>query len=487
MSVDPTNLRPHQARNAAGILESLRLHGAAIDSGDTGTGKTYEIVAVARELNTKPLVVCPLAVTSAWHRVAAFLGGEVFAINYEALKGKAHPEWGYLYEPEGLVPARRRATIIERVVELVGPTKVFRGALIGVLLSEARRKLKIEKAKCKYVWNKENIPLIIFDECHRCKGQSSINGKMLIAAKRQGIPTICASATAAINPLDMKALGYVLGLHNGVDFWKWCMRNGCYPARFGGLAFSDDPKWMKKLHDMIFPSRGVRTTRDEIPDFPESQITAELFDLENCGRIDELYTEMQESLLRLQGKIPDDPELMHPLTALTRIRQQIELLKVPVFLELTEDAIEENLSVAIFVNYDETVDQLIAKLSKMGIKAGQIRGGQTPAEREADIAAFQADELRVIVCNIQAGGVGVSLHDLNGRFARLALINPSYSAIDLIQVFGRVWRDGQKTKSMQRVILVAGTIEEKIHSRLTRKLEHISLLNDGDLNDIFSQ
>lgn len=479
------NLLPHQVANVAGILAALRLHGAALDGGDTGTGKTYEIVGVARELQTKPLVVCPLAVQSTWHRVAKFLGGEVFTINYEALKGESHPEWGMLKEPEGIDKARRLVTLLERMVALVGPMKNVRGIILGVRLTDARRRLKTLKAKCRFEWNKENIPLIIFDECHRCKGATSINGKMLIAAKRQAIPVICASATAAMNPLDMKGLGYTLGLHAGVDFWQWCRRNGCYPAMFGGLKFSEDDKWLKRLHGLTYPSRGVRTRREDIPDFPESQITAELFDLENCGRIEELYREMGDALNRLQAMVPDDPELLHPLTALTRIRQQIELLKVPVFVELTEDAIEEKMSVAIFVNYNETVDQLIEKLRLKGIFAGQVRGGQTAHAREECIAAFQRGDLRVIVCNIQAGGLGVSLHDLDGRFARLALISPTYSAIDLIQVFGRVWRQGQKTKSLQRVILVANTIEEKIHFNLTRKLKNISLLNDGDLNNIF--
>jgi hypothetical protein len=87
----------------------------------------------------------------------------------------------------------------------------------------------------------------------------------------------------------------------------------------------------------------------------------------------------------------------------------------------------------------------------------------------------------VIVCNIASGGVGVSLHDTRGRYARLALISPNYSAIQLRQTLGRVWRQGGKTKSIQKIIFAAGTIEERACDAVRSKLQNLALLNDGDL------
>lgn len=308
MIADVTGLLDYQVTNAGGLIKSLRAFGAALDGGDPGIGKTYELIAVARELNIKPHVICPKSVVSAWHRVARELGGEVFAINYEALKGDAHPEIGRLEVPPELPRARKRLRIVEAVVELVGPMTLYKGTPLGVMLAAERKKVRHIESRRRFVWNTENVALIYFDEGHRCKGQSSLNGKMMIAAKRQGIPAICASATAALDPLDMKALGYLLGLHNGVDFWKWARRNGCYPSRFGGLAFSNDPKHLLALHKQIYPSRGVRTRRSDIPNFPPSQIRAELFDIDNCERIDELYREMASLLDIIRSKVPDDPE-----------------------------------------------------------------------------------------------------------------------------------------------------------------------------------
>jgi hypothetical protein len=75
--------------------------------------------------------------------------------------------------------------------------------------------------------------------------------------------------------------------------------------------------------------------------------------------------------------------------------------------------------------------------------------------------------------------VGVSLHDLHGRYPRTALICPGWSATDLKQALGRVWRSGGKSTSIQRILYAAGTVEETVASRIEEKLRNLSLLNDG--------
>jgi hypothetical protein len=63
----------------------------------------------------------------------------------------------------------------------------------------------------------------------------------------------------------------------------------------------------------------------------------------------------------------------------------------------------------------------------------------------------------------------------------LALISPSYSAIVMRQVTGRVWRESSKTKSIQKILLVAGTVEEDVCEAVKLKIDNLDMLNDGDL------
>lgn len=134
------------------------------------------------------------------------------------------------------------------------------------------------------------------------------------------------------------------------------------------------------------------------------------------------------------------------------------------------------MSVAIFVNFNETADALCEKLKTRCV----IRGGQSDPDREANIAAFQADREPIIIANIRAGGVGVSLHGTPESRTRLSIISPSDSGQDLKQALGRVWR-ANGAKSIQRIFFAAGTVEEKVCANVRAKIARIDTINDGDL------
>jgi hypothetical protein len=80
---------------------------------------------------------------------------------------------------------------------------------------------------------------------------------------------------------------------------------------------------------------------------------------------------------------------------------------------------------------------------------------------------------------MEAGGISVNLHDIHGNHPRVSLINPNFSGRNLKQVLGRVWRDGGKTPSVQRIMFAANTIEEKIATKLKQKLINMDIVNDG--------
>lgn len=478
--MDVSNLYTYQATNAAHLAAVLERYGSGIDGSDAGTGKTRTVLAVARHFNLKPVVVCPKSVISAWHREAAALGGEVFTVNYEKLT-RGENEYGGMLDPEQYQPAK-----VENAAALADYAKIMAGGPGNKLeaffrLERAKKALKYWKARRKFEW-KEQFPLVVFDEIHRCREGSTMNAKALVACRRQNIPVIGLSATAAENPLHMKAVGYVLGLHKNTDFYNWCLNYGCTNDDRKQLAYFGGTDNLRRLHSAIYPAHGCRTSIAELGDqFPETQIVAELYDVEGHEEIDAIYAEVAAALesLKQRSELDADPE--HALTLILRLRQKIELLKVPLFQELIQEGLDNNQSIAVFVNFQATIDELAKRFPE----SARIQGGQTTAHRDAQIDEFQQDKVRVMICNLRAGGVGVSLHDMTGKHQRLALISPTYSAIDLVQVLGRVRRaGGAMTKSLQRIVLAQDTVEEEIHKRLQGKLDNLSLINDGDLNQL---
>jgi superfamily II DNA or RNA helicase len=266
---------------------------------------------------------------------------------------------------------------------------------------------------------------------------------------------------------------------NNKQYYTWLYAHGVTKGRFG-LQFNNDKEVLKKLHNDIFINRGVRLTRDTIPNFPESQIDAECYNMEEDAqnKINNIYAEMEAELAKLRKKEKTDKESQ--LTIILREREKIELLKVPLFIEMIEDGIDNGMSIVVFLNFTQTLNSIAKKLNISCIFDGKTKSDT----RQQNVDDFQSNKQRVILVNLQSGGAGLSLHDLDGNYPRLALISPSYSAVNMRQALGRVWRDSAKSKSIQKIVFVSGTIEEKVCKQVNEKLNNLDLINDGDLNNI---
>lgn len=434
-------LRPWQVNAASKICAAIKKWGAAIDGSDTGTGKTYSACAVARELGMDILVVCPKAVIASWQRVICkhfnLSKSLIGVINYESLKS-----------------GKKESHIASYVKR-----------------RETRRK--------EFVWKISKNTLIIWDEGQKLKGANTKNSETCLAAIAQGYKMLFCSATLATNPLELKTVGTGLKLFSpGPGYYKWLYEHGVTKGRFG-LEFKGGKEHLIKLHKDLFGSKGVRLRRDDIPNFPESEIIADCYDIEDAVKlkIEGLYKNIDTELKKLRNKIKAGKGAS-ALVEILRARQEIELLKIPLFVEMIEDGIESGMSVVVFCNFTETIHVLSDRLKTKCIVNGE---SQYEKFRQQNIDDFQSDKERIILVNVAAGGAGLSLHDLNGNYPRLALISPSYSAVHMRQATGRVWRDSAKTKSLQKILFISGTVEEKVCESVKQKLNNLDLLNDGDL------
>jgi len=408
----------------------LRERGASAEASVAGFGKTFVASFVAREMQHPMVVICPKVVIPHWTRAAKAVGAPVRCIsNYEQHK--------------------------------LGHT--------------ARGEWEIKNRRWR--WTVPKPTLLVFDEAHYCKNRTSQNAKLLTAAKRQGIPTLVMSATLAVDPTDLYATGYLLGLHDG-DHFGW----QAFQARFGvirdgfGFVFDSrhDPSALKRLNSELFPSRGHRKSYDEIPGFPEAttdvrELPAKEADLERMeaawSRVSEL-----EALKR---------EAINSAVERLRARQLAELAKVPAIIDLARDLMSSGLSVPIFLNFHDSIDAVSQALA-----AHVIDGRASDRDREHAIDLFQADRSRCLVLQTGAGGVGISLHDTHGRFPRHSLISPPENARDLVQALGRNRRVGQKTPAFRTVLTLENSIERRVKAAVERKANQIETINDGDLDPL---
>ena len=440
-------LLPPQREHAVNMLNSLYINGVACDQSETGTGKTYVAAWLAKNLNSPVVIVCPKVVIPSWTKVLSYFGIKAHClINYE---------------------------------------KLMRGNTEHLNFKDGK-----DNGPSDYVINFPKNSLVILDEVHKCKSATSKNSDFLIKLKMDGYKSLLLSATAATNPLEMKAFGFATTLHNLVSYRQFITSSGAYAGRYGGfqidLQSQKTVEAMSNIHNTLFnlykvSSRMTRKMFDKI--FPDNHVMADCFDMgTNTDKINRVYLQMEAEMAALEESSINYSQ--HHFAIMTKARRMAELLKVPTMVEMIEDWYDEGISPVVFVNFTDTVEAIekqLAKNSKFDGKIARIVGGQSDKVRQNDIELFQSDVKRIMIANLAAGNAGVSLHDLNGNFARGSIISPSYSAINLLQALGRIHRAEGKTTCIQKVMFAAGTIEVEACKRVQCKLNNLECLNDGDL------
>lgn len=463
------------------LLDALRLHGAAFDASDMGVGKTAHACAVIRELDVPTLCVVPAVSVADWQWMAKHFGIDPDVQSLDLLRLGNTPFGQWDNPPPRILPTFYQCTGCQCEVD---PTKPFPcphhpGGIHCVKI------LKREHKYGRFNWH-PGIKLLVVDEVHKCGGLDSLQADMLIAAKRQRIPTLGLSATGCDSPLGMRALGFLLGLHELIGprgFYPWAMSRGCKKLPFRGFHYvpaeGEDEKIIRGLHQDIFPSRGARVKISDLGDrFPKCTIRAQLYNITDPARMDALYREMAELIAIIHDAREKGGDTA--LERLLRARQELEMLKLPVFEQRTKDLIAAGRSVANFLNFRASVKELARRLGT----SCMIIGGQTEHERRTNIDAFGADSERAIVVSAAAGGVSVNLQDRHGNFPRSGEVNLGHSARETRQIFGRLPRSGGKSPVQYDIILCAGTIEEPMRDALAGKLDRYDLLNDGDISPL---
>jgi hypothetical protein len=440
-------LLPPQREHAVNLLNSLYINGVACDQSETGTGKTYVAAWLAKNLNSPVVIVCPKVVIPSWTKVLSYFGIKAHClINYE---------------------------------------KLIRGNTEHLSFKDGK-----DTGPSDYTINFPKNSLVILDEVHKCKSATSKNSDFLIKLKMDGYKSLLLSATAATNPLEMKAFGFATTLHNLVSYRHFITSSGAYAGRYGGfqidLQSQKTIEAMSNIHNTLFnlykvSSRMTRKMFDKI--FPDNHVMAECFNMgTNTDKINRVYEQMEAEMAALEESSINYSQ--HHFAIMTKARRMAELLKVPTMVEMIEDWYDEGISPVVFVNFTDTVEAIekqLAKNRKFDGKIARIVGGQSDKVRQKDIEDFQSDTKRIMIANLAAGNAGVSLHDLIGNHPRGSIISPSYSAINLLQALGRIHRAEGKTTCIQKVMFADGTIEVEACKRVQCKLNNLECLNDGDL------
>ena len=435
-------LREWQVPLAEHQTRVLRTERCMLSACHTGSGKTYLATQTIRDLGMPTLVVCPKIAISQWNGVIDGMDARRNVIG--------------VVNPERLVTSKNNPW--------------YRNDQGWLLEGDVPR-------------------LLVFDEVHR--GASGPDSKTTLALARwcnkfhPGNKVLAMSATPFETPMKMRAIGYLMGFHRFTDqsFYEWCRRYGCGYRDIGWgrtrrriFEFTRDrtraDEIMRTLrHEM--GDRFMTVGPDEIPGFPDEVKEVIAVDLaaKDKAALDRAYAEMPE---RIQHMSEDD------MVKTLRLRQQAEFCKAETIAQMACDLVEDGYSLVLMLNYTSSRERAEEYLRKKGVEYASIYGGQRESERQHGIDRFQANKVHVMVGMAAACSVALSLHDERHERPRVSLISPGYSASEFSQGLGRIRRVAGTTAE-QKIIIAAGSVEERVGRAIERKMANLAALVDNDL------
>jgi Mimiviridae putative ATP-dependent RNA helicase len=449
--IQPIKLLNYQIPHAEQMKESIRNSKCVLDASDTGTGKTYVAISVCKDMGYQPFVICPKSVIPNWIDVAKKFNVKLFGVaNYELLKGCK-------YYTENLEKVQCPYMDMINISDPSGKTDA-NGHY--VMIKSFRFMLP------------HNV-MVIFDEAHRCKNHKTITSRMLRAINKSASKIMLLSATISDKVKCFKPFGEVFGFYEDVKKYNMWMRKAKKASKvyYAKKNYTDDQITLDIIHNRVFPTHGSRMRIAELGDmFPKNQVCYQAYMCENKEQVQDQYDIIREAFQELKNK-----ELRSAaLGKLVRARMKVEMFKMPIMLDVIDEALNNGYSIAVFVNYIESMEYLAHYFETDCL----IHGSQTLEERQDSIDQFQSNKSRIIVSIMQAGGVGISLHDIHGGHPRMSVISPTWSGQDMMQVLGRIHRAGAQTPALQRIIYCAETYEDEICKLIQAKMINITALND---------
>lgn len=333
-----------QVNHVKNLLACLRIKGVTLDASDTGTGKTYSALCVAKELNLMPVVICPKSIIPGWKRAMKhFELDDYYVSNYEQYRVGNTP---YL-DKMGVNPEYRDFSNTNdhklKRNDNEKSQKQFRDNLSKI-------------PKIEYRWNLDpNKHLLIFDECHKAKNTSTQNYAIYWWARRTHEATqlkiISLSATVADKIQNAYSICFMLGLVNdghdfnltyNLDLDKGVLKDFGFEVTGSGFykfnqryqldkeKYQNEDTNLKKLHHDLFPINGSRMVIEDLGDaFPENFVEAQTYDMDKkADEIQKIYQEMEKNIicLKYQQLEQRQAELTELETATTLSPREVQRL-----------------------------------------------------------------------------------------------------------------------------------------------------------------
>ena len=428
---------------------------------EMGLGKTIEAIGIinylTKEENKKlsVIIVCPNSLKLNWLK--------------ELQKWLYHKRIVFLLSANSFIPKYQRD----------------RGDII-IVNYDIIKKLEIYFMK----WS---FDIAIFDEAHYLKNEKAL--RTIYCKKIEADRKYLLTGTPIMNrPIELLSLLQIINSpiaqNRGYFIYRYCRsfsKNGSCDTK-GAMNLSE---LNAKLRDNCMIRRLKRDVLAELPEKRRQLITIEAITKEEIEAVNNEMKKFYETKKKrdemsaslYQKKISEQINaeeyakeveniksfVISSIREISELRQQTALLKIPYIVEAVDTLIENEEKVIIFAYHHRIINALYENLKKYNPVV--ITGDTSIEDRDLFVKQFQDmnSNVKVIILNIKAGGVGITLHaSSNVIFAEL-----DWTPANISQAEDRAHRIGQKSSVNVYHYVIDGSIDCYLAKKILEKQEII--------------
>ncbi|MDU4244407.1 MAG: DEAD/DEAH box helicase [Varibaculum cambriense] len=400
---------------------------------------------------TKPsrlLVICPPNLATNWHQEISRTGITQNAINGELLQIKPtkktflFPKTGIIICPDTLLTARPG-------------------------LQKQIKQWKPEAA--------------IIDESHRYKNPYAKRTKTILRICHPTPNVLALTGTPIVSsPVDLFATLSILGKlrHFPEDFVNTYTVKNYWGDR------KPNPGMLPDLYDRLDKHVWIRRTKNQVlKDLPPKTRAHQTIDLTKA-ELDTVFAPLKQKMAAWETG-PKDPEVLaeHAKRYVSQARKATGLAKIPAATEwIINHHTGTGRPLIAWIIHKKVATLLNKNLEKAGLKTA-IYNGNTPAsDRNQIVEDFQAGKIDVLIGQITAAGVGLTLT----RTQDALFVETEWTPALIVQAEDRIHRITQTSPVTITTLIATGTLDPVIHKILSQKIKTLDALTPGSDHQVTS-
>lgn len=425
---------PFQRSGVGYILDKKKV----IVGDQMGLGKTGQsIMAIAQAQSFPCLVICPATLRENWRREWTIWTNRRAVILNDDIRYR----WPFMHE-------RGMADVF--IVNYESLSKYF------VTQRKASERLTLKDIT--FHENISKIKSVIIDEAHRCKNTKTLQSKLVkgIAAGKEYI--LALTGTPIINkPDDMIAPLAIIEQLQEFGGYKYFKAKYCDKQYPGAL---------EHLNAALRRTCFYRREKHEVlTDLPAKTRQIVYCEIDNRKEYAAAEQDLADYLKEWRKKSDEEVEtslrgeIMVKMGALKNISARGKLATV---FEYIDDLMESGEKLVVFAHLKEVIDKVVLRYPH----AVTVTGQDDQEDRNRNVDKFQNDpNCKLIVCSIQAAGVGITLT----AASRVAFIEFAWHPAIHDQAEDRCHRIGQQDNVQCTYFAGRDTIDEYIYSIIEEK------------------